>query len=412
MSGDYIPHFTFQSPSASPPSSRVPSSPIYKTKEVEQRRKRLQVDTQLPSILALNSPGFFKGVGTNGMGGYKREDDVYGSRPLIASPPTSLHGSYSWLSSPLGTFSPDTTSSNLNVHPFSSPPAPSPSPNSSASLARSLSPPLPSSSPSISSSSQHTLTGSLTSPPSNHFIEPVIHPQSFNSTDHAINEYLNSINKLRNVKTSASLSSPSHHVSTQTSIRNFQNGRFSIRGGTGEGNCTAVKDLNDVLKGTVVVEEIKGGDGEGTKGGRGEKKKRVKQKMTKAKPAKATKKKPKSVIAAAKSKPKLKPKPKLPQPQKPKSIVNAATAAIDAAISTVLSVPPPTQITVPLPPPPTSTSPLPLPPSRLRPLPPPTQTYRGVTQRPSGKWQSQLYHGGKSRYIGVFDNCVEASKGE
>jgi len=28
---------------------------------------------------------------------------------------------------------------------------------------------------------------------------------------------------------------------------------------------------------------------------------------------------------------------------------------------------------------------------------------RGITQRPSGKWQAQLYYAGKSRYIGVFD---------
>lgn len=30
---------------------------------------------------------------------------------------------------------------------------------------------------------------------------------------------------------------------------------------------------------------------------------------------------------------------------------------------------------------------------------------RGVTMRPSGKWQAQLYFNGRSRYIGVFDNA-------
>ncbi|KAL7552254.1 hypothetical protein ACHAWF_015482, partial [Thalassiosira exigua] len=34
---------------------------------------------------------------------------------------------------------------------------------------------------------------------------------------------------------------------------------------------------------------------------------------------------------------------------------------------------------------------------------------RGVTQRPSGKWQAQLYYAGKSRYIGVFDSKEKAS---
>ena len=33
---------------------------------------------------------------------------------------------------------------------------------------------------------------------------------------------------------------------------------------------------------------------------------------------------------------------------------------------------------------------------------------RGVTVRPSGKWQAQLYYAGKSRYIGVFDNRADA----
>lgn len=34
---------------------------------------------------------------------------------------------------------------------------------------------------------------------------------------------------------------------------------------------------------------------------------------------------------------------------------------------------------------------------------------RGVTQRPSKKWQAQLYYAGKSRYIGVFDSKEKAS---
>jgi hypothetical protein len=36
-------------------------------------------------------------------------------------------------------------------------------------------------------------------------------------------------------------------------------------------------------------------------------------------------------------------------------------------------------------------------------------TLRGVTQRPSRKWQAQLYYAGKSRYIGVFDSKDKAS---
>lgn len=36
-------------------------------------------------------------------------------------------------------------------------------------------------------------------------------------------------------------------------------------------------------------------------------------------------------------------------------------------------------------------------------------TLRGVTMRPSGKWQAQLYYSGKSRYIGVFDSKEKAS---
>lgn len=36
------------------------------------------------------------------------------------------------------------------------------------------------------------------------------------------------------------------------------------------------------------------------------------------------------------------------------------------------------------------------------------QLPRGVTMRPSGKWQAQLYYAGKSRYIGVFDTREKA----
>mmetsp|Transcript_28900 Transcript_28900/g.43644 ORF Transcript_28900/g.43644 Transcript_28900/m.43644 type:complete len:394 (-) Transcript_28900:109-1290(-) len=34
---------------------------------------------------------------------------------------------------------------------------------------------------------------------------------------------------------------------------------------------------------------------------------------------------------------------------------------------------------------------------------------RGVTMRPSGKWQAQLYYAGQSRYIGVFDSREKAT---
>ena len=34
---------------------------------------------------------------------------------------------------------------------------------------------------------------------------------------------------------------------------------------------------------------------------------------------------------------------------------------------------------------------------------------RGVTIRPSGRWQAQLYYAGKSRYIGVFDTREKAA---
>ena len=38
-------------------------------------------------------------------------------------------------------------------------------------------------------------------------------------------------------------------------------------------------------------------------------------------------------------------------------------------------------------------------------------TLRGVTQRPSGKWQAQLYYAGKSRYLGVFIRKEAAAMG-
>ena len=38
-----------------------------------------------------------------------------------------------------------------------------------------------------------------------------------------------------------------------------------------------------------------------------------------------------------------------------------------------------------------------------------TVKFRGVTCRPSGKWQAQVYYGGKSRYVGVFDLEAEAA---
>lgn len=34
---------------------------------------------------------------------------------------------------------------------------------------------------------------------------------------------------------------------------------------------------------------------------------------------------------------------------------------------------------------------------------------RGVTMRPSGKWQAQIYYAGKSRYIGVFAGREKAA---
>jgi hypothetical protein len=37
------------------------------------------------------------------------------------------------------------------------------------------------------------------------------------------------------------------------------------------------------------------------------------------------------------------------------------------------------------------------------------QLPRGITVRPSGKWQVQLYYAGKSRYIGVFDSKLDAA---
>lgn len=37
------------------------------------------------------------------------------------------------------------------------------------------------------------------------------------------------------------------------------------------------------------------------------------------------------------------------------------------------------------------------------------EVLRGITVRPSGKFQAQLYFGGRSRYIGVFDSEYEAA---
>jgi hypothetical protein len=34
---------------------------------------------------------------------------------------------------------------------------------------------------------------------------------------------------------------------------------------------------------------------------------------------------------------------------------------------------------------------------------------KGITQRPSGKWQAQVYYAGKSRYIGVFETRQKAA---
>ncbi|KAL9185842.1 hypothetical protein ACHAXT_003619 [Thalassiosira profunda] len=36
---------------------------------------------------------------------------------------------------------------------------------------------------------------------------------------------------------------------------------------------------------------------------------------------------------------------------------------------------------------------------------------KGVTMRPSGKWQAQLYYAGKSRYLGVFESKEKAAMG-
>ena len=35
-------------------------------------------------------------------------------------------------------------------------------------------------------------------------------------------------------------------------------------------------------------------------------------------------------------------------------------------------------------------------------------TVRGVTQRPTGKWQAQVYHAGGSHYLGVFPSRTQA----
>ena len=38
-----------------------------------------------------------------------------------------------------------------------------------------------------------------------------------------------------------------------------------------------------------------------------------------------------------------------------------------------------------------------------------TLQLRGITQRPSNKFQAQVYHQGKSRYIGVFETQRDAA---
>ena len=39
-----------------------------------------------------------------------------------------------------------------------------------------------------------------------------------------------------------------------------------------------------------------------------------------------------------------------------------------------------------------------------------TSTNRGITQRPSGKWQAQIFYAGKSRYLGVYDTEQESPR--
>jgi hypothetical protein len=38
------------------------------------------------------------------------------------------------------------------------------------------------------------------------------------------------------------------------------------------------------------------------------------------------------------------------------------------------------------------------------------ETLRGITQRPSGAWQAQIYYAGKTRYIGCFDSKIVAAQ--
>ena len=42
---------------------------------------------------------------------------------------------------------------------------------------------------------------------------------------------------------------------------------------------------------------------------------------------------------------------------------------------------------------------------------PAAQTLRGVTQKPTGQWQAQIHHVGKSRYLGCFQSKEAAALG-
>ncbi|GMH68360.1 hypothetical protein TL16_g04909 [Triparma laevis f. inornata] len=242
----------------------------------------MAVNTSLPSILALNSPSFFGAKPEYGQG----FEDF--SRSAISSPLTSLHGSFSWLSSPLGTFSPNTnTNTNHNRQP-----------SSTSNQNHSLSSISTSHSSTLDTLASSSSPNSTTSASNNeyHYHDP------FTDNNSAINEYLNSIHKLRNVN---------------SCVHKRESGGG---GGSGVDRGTAVQDLNPVLT-NVGREETKAKmftktmamavvEKKVTKvaGGGGSKSKRAK--TTKPKPAKATKKvKTKPVTRA---KPKLKPKAAAP----------------------------------------------------------------------------------------------------